>query len=123
METYTVKVYEDGARYWYQNDLLHRTDGPAIEYANGTHCWYQNDRLHRLDGPAVEWTNGDRQWWQNGLLHRTDGPAIEYASGTREWFIEGKLLTEEQFNQRTQKTACEDKQVIIDGVAYRLVKV
>ena len=99
METYTVQVY------------------------GGTREWYQNDKLHRLDGPAIEFADGTRYWYKNNLLHRTDGPAIEFASGTREWFIEGKLLTEEQFNQRTQKTACEDKQVIIDGVAYRLVKV
>lgn len=99
METYTVKVHTNGDREWYQNDKLHRTDGPA-----------------------VEWTNGDRQWWQKGLLHRTDGPAVEFASGDREWYIEGKYLTEEQFNQKTQKPTCEGKTVIIDGVKYKLVK-
>lgn len=122
METYTVQVY-GGTREWYQNDKLHRLDGPAIEFADGTRYWYQNGQRHRTDGPAVECADGTRYWYKNNLLHRTDGPAIEFASGDREWRIEGKPLTEEQFNQRTQKTACEDKQVIIDGVAYRLVKV
>lgn len=100
METYTVKVDTNGNRYW-----------------------YQNDQLNRLDGPAVEYANGHREWYQNDLLHRTNGPAVEYADGYREWWIEGKPLTEEQFNQKTQKSTCEGKQVIIDGVAYRLVKV
>ena len=122
METYTVKVDEDGSRRWYQNDKLHRLDGPAVEWTNGDREWYQNDKLHRLDGPAVEWTNGDREWYQNDKLHRLDGPAVEFVSGDREWYIEGKYLTEEQFNQKTQKPTCEGKTVIIDGVKYKLVE-
>lgn len=101
METYTVKVYDNGDREWRQNGLLHRLDGPAFESANG-----------------------DRQWWQNGKLHRLDGPAIEFASGDREWYIEDKYLKEEEFRAKMKpKDTCEGKTVTIDGVAYRLVKV
>jgi len=38
--TYEVKVYNNGEKYWYQNDELHRVGGPAVEYSNGTKCWY-----------------------------------------------------------------------------------
>jgi hypothetical protein len=99
METYTVKVD-----------------------TNGDRDWWQNDKLHRLDGPAVERANGNRQWWQKGLLHRTDGPAVEFADGYREWWIEGRFFTEKRFNQQTKKSTCENKTVIIDGVKYKLVK-
>lgn len=99
METYIVKVYTNGDRSWCQNGLLHRTDGPA-----------------------VEWANGDRGWYQNGKLHRTDGPAVEWANGVREWWIESKPLTEEEFNKQTKKTTCEGKTVTIDGITYKLVK-
>ena len=34
----------DGTKSWYQNGLLHRTDGPAIEHANGNKHWYQNGK-------------------------------------------------------------------------------
>ena len=122
METYTVKVHTNGDRFWYQNGKRHRLDGPAIEYADGDRFWYQNGQLHRLDGPAAEYTNGNREWCQNGLLHRLDGPAIEYADGTRQWWIEGKPLTKEEFNQKTQKPTCEGKTVTIDGITYKLVK-
>ncbi len=44
METYTVNVYENGTRYWYQNDKLHRLDGPAVEYADGTPKWWINGK-------------------------------------------------------------------------------
>lgn len=28
--------------------------------------WYLNGLLHREDGPAVEWSNGVTDWWLNG---------------------------------------------------------
>jgi len=65
---------------------------------------YYSDRdmtiLHREDGPAIEWHNGDRYWYINGKLHREDGPACEYADGDKYWLINGEKLTEEEFNAR-----------------------
>ena len=65
MIEYTVKVFNNGNRYWYLNGQLHREDGPACEYAGGSRCWYLNGQLHREDGPAAEFTNGIREWWLN----------------------------------------------------------
>ena len=31
------------SKEWYLNGLLHREDGPAVEYANGDKEWYLND--------------------------------------------------------------------------------
>ena len=70
-------------------------------YDNGDKVWYQNDKQHRLDGPAIERADGYKSWWQNGMRHRLDGPAIEYVSGYKAWYIEGKELTEDEFNNRT----------------------
>ena len=33
-----------GEQWWYLNDKLHRTDGPAIIFANGAQRWYLNDK-------------------------------------------------------------------------------
>ena len=41
---YTVKVYNDGTKYWYLNGNLHREDGPAIEYPDGYKEWYLNGK-------------------------------------------------------------------------------
>ncbi len=49
---------------WYYNGILHRIDGPAIEYANGDKEWYFEGKKHRIDGPAVEYANGDKK---NGI--------------------------------------------------------
>ena len=44
MIEYTVRVYDDGTKYWYLNGKKHREDGPAIEWADGTKYWYLNDK-------------------------------------------------------------------------------
>ncbi len=42
MKEYTVKVCDNGDRYWYLNGEIHREDGPAIEYADGSKRWWLN---------------------------------------------------------------------------------
>jgi len=119
MEKYTVKVWEDGTKEWYQNGQLHRLDGPAVEWgdgtiSSGTKIWFLNGQRHRLDGPAVECGDGSKEWYVNGQRHRLDGPAIEWANGDREWYIEGKKLTEEEFIKRTSTV-----ELTMDQIAER----
>ena len=97
MIEYTVKVYDDGTKWWYLDGKRHRTDGPAIEYSDGTKWWY-------LDGKR----------------HRTDGPAVEYRDGAKEWYLNGEELTEEEHRKATSKPTCDGKVVTIDGVEYTL---
>jgi hypothetical protein len=70
----TMTTDEYGTKEWRQNGRLHRTDGPAIEYANGTKLWHQNGHLHRTDGPAIEYVGGIRGWWLHGTEYDPDGP-------------------------------------------------
>ena len=100
MIEYTVKVYEDGDKYWYLNGKHHREDGPAIEYEDGSKFWYLNGKLHREDGPAVEWADGTKKWYLNGQWHREDGPALEWANGSKSWYLNGKYLTQEEHRAR-----------------------
>ena len=78
---YRVEVNKCGTRRYYSKaGQLHRTDGPAVEYADGSKFLYQNDQLHR-----------------------TDGAAIEYADGTKFWYInDDECLSEAEFNQRVK---------------------
>jgi hypothetical protein len=66
---------------------------------NGNKEWRLNGLLHRIDGPAVEWENGSKEWWVKGERHRADGPAIferdEYCDEEfyeTEWWYHGKHL-------------------------------
>jgi hypothetical protein len=101
MKTYKVEVDDNGTKYWYFNDKLHREDGPAIEYPDGSKFWYLNGNLHREDGPAIEDVNGSKEWWLNG---------VEF--------------TETEWRKRVQevKAPCVGKVVEIDGVKYKLVE-
>jgi hypothetical protein len=119
--TYTVLVDDEGNKRWYHNNQLHRTDGPAMEYANGNKVWYRDGKLHRTDGPAVEHADGSKSWYVDGKLHRTDGPAIERADGTKFWYLDGEELTEAQWRKRVGKVQCEGRVVEVDGVQYKLV--
>jgi hypothetical protein len=83
--------WADGTRQWYRDGKRHREDGPAIEHPDRTMEWYRDGKLHRDDGPAVEWANGTREWYRDGQLHRDDGPAVEWAYGTKEWYRDGQL--------------------------------
>jgi hypothetical protein len=124
MKTYKVQVDDDGNKFWYINDKLHREDGPAVENANGSKYWYLNGDLHRTDGPSVEYADGSKEWYLNGKLHRTDGPAVEWSAGSKYWYLNGVELSETDWRKRVQdvKAPCVGKVVEIDGVKYKLVE-
>ena len=69
---------------------------------SGITRWYKDAKcniLHRENGPAVEYMSGNKFWYQDGELHRTDGPAAEWADGNEFWYINGCLMSEAEFNQ------------------------
>lgn len=84
--------YKDGLILDYHNKakILHREDGPAFE-KDGNKKWYLNGVLHRLDGPAIQYKNGSRLWFVNGVPHREELPAVVLADGTLKWYINGCL--------------------------------
>jgi len=82
---------------WYDGDMLHREDGPAIINTDGSKLWYYNDHLHRNDGPASTHPDGDEMWFTHGKLHRLDGPAVIFG-GIKEWWI-----NDEQINCSSQE--------------------
>ena len=100
MIEYTVKVYNDGSKYWYLKGKLHREDGPAIEDSGGCKFWYLN-----------------------GQLHREDGPAVEYGDGAKYWYLNDVEFTEEEFNNKMNPPSCNGKVVTIDGKQYKLTEV
>ena len=107
VKKYYVVVDEEGTTRWYKDakcTILHRENGPAVEWAGGTKSWYQNGQLHRTDGPAIEHSIGTKEWFQNGQRHRADGPAIEWTSGRKVWYINDYAMTEAEFLAATQPT-------------------
>ena len=94
--------FQDGYKVWYVNGKCHREDGPAIVFSNGDEAWYLNGLIHREDGPAID--EGGKYWYRNGVLHREDGPAIAFSNGTLRWYINGVQMSESEHARRTSKT-------------------
>ena len=103
MEKYDIREDSGGTIRYYKPGtyILHRTDGPAVEYTDGAKSWYVNGRRHRTDGPAVEYADGTKFWYVDGKHHRLDGPAIEWADGDNSWYIDDIELTEKRFKEKT----------------------
>ena len=100
---YDIKTNKFCIKY-YINKVLHREEGPAVEYFDGGKEWWVNDKLHREDGPAVEYASGEKLWYKNGLQHREDGPAVEYANGKKFWYLNNKCYgSNDKFNNKTWK--------------------
>ena len=92
MIEYTVKVYDDGNKFWYLGDNIRRIEGD----------------------------DGYDSYFLNGKRHKEDGPAVIYADGHKEWWLNGKEVTEEEHKRLTSKAPCQGKVVVIDGIEYRL---
>jgi len=93
-------------------------------YENGTRFWLLDDDYHREDGPAIVWADGYTAWFLNGDLHREDGPAIEGANGACSWYLRGEPVTQEEHRRRTQPvkelTVAEVEQLL--GYSVKIVK-
>lgn len=109
------KINADGDIYYYKKGtkILHREDGPAIEYADGSKMWYFNGNRHREDGPAIESPKGYRMWYANDLPHREDGPALIREDGTENWYLNGEEVTEEE-------VMSDDKDYQVGGSHYAI---
>ena len=66
---YDVKIDKYGNKRYYVNNILHREDGPAVEWHDGSKAWYVNGKRHREDGPAIEYSDGDKHWYLDGKLY------------------------------------------------------
>jgi len=88
---YDIRIDLFRTKHYYVDKVLHREDGPAIEFANGEKWWYKNGKLHRDDGPAIEDPAGTKCWYKNGKCHREEGPAVEVYNGSKYWHFNGTL--------------------------------
>ena len=97
---YRVEVDPDtGTRRYYNSaNQLHSDVGPAVVDANGASAWYQNGLLHCPAGPAVVWPDSVSAWWFKGVRHRIGGAAAIFAAGTCFWYLQGRELSEEEFD-------------------------
>jgi hypothetical protein len=107
-----MSIQEGKSQRWFdEQGLLHRENGPAVEYADGggewwihghrqtkngqstivtpcgTQIWVIDDQLHRDQEPAIIGVANRQEWWVHGHRSRENNqPAIE-DSGRKEWWV------------------------------------
>lgn len=95
----------NGRIEYYKGDLLHREDGPAIEYFSKEiygitdTCVFANTN-EDPNGAIITEQNAfvsfgqqstSKYYYQNGQLHRDDGPAIDLNTGEKAYYQHGQL--------------------------------
>ena len=94
---------------------LKNEDDVVLYYIKGTKV------SHRDDGPAIEYTNGDKVWYQHGKRHRLDGPAVEWDNGNKEFWVDGKYLSQEEFDRKIKKSKMEKNIQLLIGFHSEVV--
>lgn len=109
----SVPVETENTISWFKpgTQILHRVDGPAVEYKNGNTSWYLNGLRHREDGPAVTSDSGYRMYYLDGALHRLDGPAVHLPNGNESFYIAGLEITESNFKAFTQRNTHQTSRI------------
>lgn len=121
MKKKRIVTDEDGTKYYYLGDELHREDGPAIIWEDGSiEQWFLNNKRHREGGPALEFKIGDCYWYQNDRLHREDGPAIIYGDGTKEWYLYDFLIEKHRYKSTVNYLKNSEHEWCRDGLCTRL---
>jgi len=55
-------------RHYLHSIFFYRDFGPTMRVtAMGDKVWHFNGLLHREEGPAVEYDDGDKRWFLNGV--------------------------------------------------------
>lgn len=115
-EEYSFILTDDnGSKYYYTNNNLHRLDGPAIEAFNGDKEWYYQGVIHRFNGPAVVLSNGTKVWWKFGKISRRSGPAVLKSNGDKEWWVEGEKIAVQskiKISKQLKRMGIEEKNII-----------
>ena len=49
IDTPTYREWTDGTKIWTLNGIVHRQDGPAVEYISGSISWWLHGGFYLLD--------------------------------------------------------------------------
>ncbi len=75
-----ILIDEDGTKYYVLKNSNILYSKKIVNYSNNlkelySKMYYKGKLLHREDGPAIEWADGSKYWYKNGKLNKEDGPA------------------------------------------------
>lgn len=62
----------NGVKVSYLNGKLHSYNDQPIILKQFNYRWYKNGLLHRLNGPALEFRTGEVEYWIDGVLQENN---------------------------------------------------
>jgi len=80
-----------------KDEYCKELDDTDAFYYSDIKRYYNGYLLHRKDGPAVEWKDGSKFWYLEGQRHREDGPAQDFYNGFKNWYLNGINYSEEEY--------------------------
>jgi len=102
--------FKDGGVEWWVNGVRHNLNAPAIQKPDGTEEWWVNGYYHRVGAPARISPNGNSEYWVAGIRHNLKGPAITNKKDGDSYYIYGKKMSKKEFELylELQKTVQEN---------------
>ena len=90
-------------------------DLDKYKYDNGDIVYYKKDTkiFHNPYGPAYTDKNGYKGYWIEGKVHRLDGPARIWPDDNVSYFINGRQLSEEEFESHPERLKFLGKEYLI----------
>jgi len=74
-----------------------------VQDSDGTQRWYENDQLHRENGPAVIRPNGVQEWYWKGRRHRIGGVAFSNTEKIEGHYIQGRFISPKEYAEEVLK--------------------
>jgi len=87
---------KNGTIIYCKDDYFEELNNKDFSWYYGV-SYYKGYLIHKEDGPAIEYYSGWQEWYLNGKLHREDGPAVKYNDKGKEWHLNGERYTEEEY--------------------------
>jgi len=74
---------------------VQKITGEGYEFLGGykNKAFYLNGLLHRVDGPAIEWADGSQFWYLHGILLTKEA---HKKMMNKQWYLNGKEVTVEE---------------------------
>jgi len=90
-------IFKEKNRIIYCKDKYYKNfDNIRLFHFDDDIQYYKGYIIHREDGPAIEWDEGDEEWIVNGKLHREDGPALTWCNQNK-WWLNNKQYSKEEY--------------------------
>ena len=90
-----LRIWSDGDKTWFLNNIYHRANGPAIVWSNTVNCFWYGEKVTEFElmmlaaQPTAQLLisyDGSKFWFLDYQNHRDNGPAVVWADGHCEWY-------------------------------------